>query len=80
MVVIVGWGLNKDMSLNFEIFNVVCLLLSVLVVGSFLRDQKSTYLEGGLLVMVYVIIAVTSWFYPNPHDVATNTQIGHGHA
>lgn len=56
---------------------IVCLVLAVLVVGNFLRDQKSTYLEGGLLVMVYIIIALTTWFYPNPHDVATNTQPGH---
>lgn len=56
---------------------IACLVLAVLVVGSFLRDQKSTYLEGGLLVMVYVIVALTTWFYPDPHQVSTNTQIPH---
>jgi Ca2+:H+ antiporter len=54
LVVLVGWGLDKSMDLNFEIFMVVILILSILVVGNFLRDGKSNYLEGALLVMVYV--------------------------
>ncbi|OAX79060.1 calcium/proton exchanger [Emergomyces africanus] len=78
LVVIVGWGIGKDMDLNFEIFMIVMLVLSILVVGSFLRDNKSNYLEGALLVLVYIIIAVTSWYYPNPHDGTTNLQVSAG--
>lgn len=58
LVVIVGWCLGKPMDLNFEIFFVVLLVLSILVVGNFLRDGKSNYLEGTLLVVstaVYVL-------------------------
>jgi len=65
LVVVVGWGLGKPMDLNFEIFMSVLLILSILVVGNFLRDGKSDYLEGALLVIVYVIIAITMWYYPN---------------
>lgn len=72
LAVIVGWGLDKNMSLNFEIFMVVLLVLSILVVGNFLRDGKSNYLEGTLCVLVYVIIAVTSWYYPGVEATATN--------
>ncbi|GAD98289.1 conserved hypothetical protein [Paecilomyces variotii No. 5] len=75
LVVIVGWGLDKDMDLNFEIFMIVLLVLSILVVGNFLRDEKSNYLEGALLVLVYIIIAVTTWYYPNPEEGTTNTQV-----
>ncbi|RLL93049.1 hypothetical protein CFD26_100946 [Aspergillus turcosus] len=64
LVVIVGWCLDKNMGLNFEIFMIVLVVLSILVVGNFLRDGKSNYLEGGLCVLVYVIIAVTTWYYP----------------
>ncbi|KAL4997759.1 hypothetical protein BDV10DRAFT_194929 [Aspergillus recurvatus] len=64
LAVIVGWGLNKDVSLNFEIFMIVLVVLAILVVGNFLRDGKSNYLEGGLCVLVYIIIAVTTWYYP----------------
>lgn len=59
------------MSLNFEIFMVVLPVLSILVVGNFLRDGKSTYLEGALCVLVYVIIAVTTWYYPRVSEGST---------
>lgn len=39
LVVIVGWGLNKPMDLNFEVFNIVVLIMAIIVVGNFLRDQ-----------------------------------------
>ncbi|KAL9130473.1 MAG: hypothetical protein Q9217_001345 [Psora testacea] len=71
LVVIVGWGMHKSMDLNFEIFNIVVLILAVIVVGNFLRDQKSNYLEGALCILVYIIIAIASWYYPNP---------SHGHS
>jgi len=80
LVVIVGWGLGKNMDLNFEIFMVALLVLSILVVGNFLRDRKSNYLEGALCVLVYVIIAVSTWYYPNPHDGGTNLQVPGGEA
>lgn len=74
LVVIVGWGVDKDMvfistscslsrgisnflkGLDFEIFNVVLLILGIIVVGNFLRDKKSNYLEGALCILVYIII------------------------
>ena len=56
LVVIVGWGLNKAMDLNFEVFNIVVLIMTIIVVGSFLRDQKSNYMEGSLCILIYVII------------------------
>lgn len=66
LAVLVGWGLNKPMDLNFSLFNVVVLILAILVVGNFLRDQKSNYLEGSLCVIVYINIAVAAYYYPNP--------------
>jgi Ca2+:H+ antiporter len=66
LVVLVGWGLGKEMSLNFEMFDAIVLILAVIVVGNFLRDEKSDYLEGALSVLVYALIAVSAWYYPNP--------------
>lgn len=78
------------MDLNFEIFQVILLVLAILVVGNFLRDGSSDYLEGSLLVvrscrsalagstadtsgqLVYIIIAVTAWFYPNSELTTSN--------
>ncbi|KAL8635502.1 MAG: hypothetical protein Q9228_007010 [Teloschistes exilis] len=63
LVVIVGWGLNKAMDLNFEIFNAIILILAIIVTGNFLRDGKSNYLEGVLCIFIYIIIAVTAFNY-----------------
>lgn len=51
LVVIVGWTLGKPMDLNFEIFMIGLLVLSILVISNFLRDGESNWLEGALLVV-----------------------------
>lgn len=65
LVVFVGWGLGVPMDLNFNPFYAAVLILAILVVGGFLRDKKSNYLEGALCVLVYLIIAISVFFYPN---------------
>jgi len=65
LVVIVGWGLGKTMNLNFELFEIIIMILAIVVVGNFLRDQKSNYLEGALCVIIYVIIAISAFYYPD---------------
>lgn len=64
LAVIVGWIFHRDMDLNFDVFHLVMLLLAILTVGRFLQDQKSNYLEGSLLVILYVAIAVSAYYYP----------------
>ncbi|KLU81436.1 Ca2+/H+ antiporter [Magnaporthiopsis poae ATCC 64411] len=66
LVVIVGWILHKPMGLDFQIFDIAMLLIAIVVVGNFLRDGKTNYLEGSLCVIVYVAIAVAAFNYPNP--------------
>jgi len=43
------------MDLNFEIFMIGLLVLSILVVGNFLRDGESNWLEGALLVVSHFL-------------------------
>ncbi|CAM1506172.1 Fc.00g058130.m01.CDS01 [Cosmosporella sp. VM-42] len=74
LVVLVAWAMGKPMDLNFEIFMIALLVLAILVVGNFLRDGESNWLEGALLVVVYFIIAIACWYYPNP-DVATSNGL-----
>jgi Ca2+:H+ antiporter len=71
LVVIVGWGLAKPMGLEFEIFDIAMLLLAIITVGGFLRDQKSNYLEGFLCVIIYIAIAVAAFNYPDPLSEAS---------
>lgn len=51
LVVLIAWAMGKPLDLNFEIFMIVLLVLSILVVGNFLRDGESNWLEGALLVV-----------------------------
>ncbi|KAI1379356.1 hypothetical protein F4677DRAFT_328953 [Hypoxylon crocopeplum] len=76
LVVIVGWGLRFPMDLNFEIFDIVMLILAIITVGNFLRDQKSDYLEGFLCVVVYIAIAVAAFYFPNPHQAVGHEATG----
>lgn len=85
LVVMVGWGLHIDMSLNFELFDAVVIILAIIVVGNFLRDEKSDYLEGALCVFVYILIAITAYWYPDPLHAgdtasAENSPTGSLHA
>lgn len=65
LVVIIGWGLDKEMSLYFTLFETVCLFVSVFVVCFLCLDGKSNYLEGALLCAAYIIIAVGAYFFPD---------------
>lgn len=68
LVVFVGWGLGAPMDLNFRTYEAVVLILAIVVVGSFLRDGKSNYLEGILCILIYIIVAFAAFYYPNPPE------------
>ncbi|KFY91004.1 hypothetical protein V500_04868 [Pseudogymnoascus sp. VKM F-4518 (FW-2643)] len=76
LAVVVGWGLGRELNLNFDLFTIVVVILSIIVVGNFLKDRKSNYLEGALLVIVYIIIAVAAFYYPNLEGHAGGAEGG----
>lgn len=80
LIVLIAWAMDKKMSLNFEIFDAVMLILAVVVVSSFLKDGRSDYLEGMLSVFVYLLIAVSAYYYPNPTSEAGKSGGHHDHA
>ncbi|KAK3935826.1 vacuolar calcium ion transporter [Diplogelasinospora grovesii] len=65
LVVILGWIMNKPMSLFFTLFETVSMFVSAFIVNFLVLDGRSNYLEGALLCSAYVIIAVAAFFYPN---------------
>lgn len=65
LVVILGWIMNKEMSLYFTLFETVSMFVSAFIVNFLVLDGRSNYLEGALLCSAYVIIAVAAFFYPN---------------
>jgi Ca2+:H+ antiporter len=66
-IVILGWILGKPLTLLFDPYESVALFLSVLTVNYVVQDGKSNWLEGFVLMGLYLILAVTFWYYPgNP--------------
>lgn len=64
-IVILGWILGNDaMSLSFDGFQIAVVFVAVLLVNYLISDGKSHWLEGVLLQCLYLIIAVSAWYYP----------------
>ncbi|KAI9877521.1 MAG: hypothetical protein M1830_003662 [Pleopsidium flavum] len=70
-VVVLGWILGNDqMTLFFDGFQIAILFVAVLLVNYLIQDGKSHWLEGVLLMTLYLIIAVAAWFYPAAGQIA----------
>ncbi|KAL1962902.1 hypothetical protein VTN77DRAFT_9080 [Rasamsonia byssochlamydoides] len=71
LVVVIGWIMgNDDMTLYFDGFQITVLFVAVLLVNYLITDGKSHWLEGVMLMTLYTIIAVASWFYPSKNSVS----------
>lgn len=60
-LVLLGWAIGVPMTLRFETFQTVAFAVSVLVVTYTVQDGKSNYLEGAMLLGLYMIIALAFW-------------------
>ncbi|KAF8962769.1 Sodium/calcium exchanger protein-domain-containing protein [Flammula alnicola] len=63
-IVTLAWILGKPLTLLFDPYESVAMFLSVLTVNYVVQDGKSNWLEGFILMCLYIILAVTFWFYP----------------
>jgi len=63
-IVILGWILGKPLTLLFDPYESIAMFLAVLTVNYVVQDGKSNWLEGFILMGLYVILGVTFWFYP----------------
>ncbi|CAF9928100.1 MAG: hypothetical protein GOMPHAMPRED_004587 [Gomphillus americanus] len=73
LVVVIGWIAGKqEMNLNFDPFDVIILFVAVLLVNYLIADGESHWLEGIMLMVLYIIIALVGWFYPNSSGAAAS--------
>jgi len=63
-LVMLGWAIGQPMTLHFETFETIAFALSVMVVTYTVQDGKSNYLEGAMLLGLYIIIALAFWAIP----------------
>jgi Ca2+:H+ antiporter len=64
ILVLTSLFLPQPMSLVFDVFELVAIVLSVLMVNLIVLDGESNWLEGLQLLAAYVIMAVTFFFHP----------------
>ncbi|OKL58573.1 hypothetical protein UA08_06276 [Talaromyces atroroseus] len=62
IIVILGWIIHQQTSLDFDSFNTVILFFSVLAVNYMLREGKYSYIHGIMLVGYYVILTIAFVF------------------
>ncbi|KAF8905112.1 Sodium/calcium exchanger protein-domain-containing protein [Gymnopilus junonius] len=62
--VILAWITHKPLSLLMDPFQSMVLYIAVNTMGYVVADGKSNWLEGVILICLYIIIAVSFWFYP----------------
>lgn len=64
-LVILGWIIGIPMTLHFQTFETVAFFISGLVVTLLIQDGKSNYLEGGMCLGLYIILALAFYVYPD---------------
>ncbi|KAJ5400840.1 hypothetical protein N7465_011329 [Penicillium sp. CMV-2018d] len=64
-LVILGWIMDIEMTLHFQTFETVAFFISGLVVTLLIQDGKSNYLEGGMCLGLYLILALAFYVYPD---------------
>ncbi|BEJ16713.1 hypothetical protein CspHIS471_0601140 [Cutaneotrichosporon sp. HIS471] len=65
LLVLIGWMIDQPMSLLFDTFETICLVLAVIIVNAAIADGRTNFLEGAVLMMTWVCMAVVTWYY-NP--------------
>uniref|UniRef100_A0A061RX77 Vacuolar cation/proton exchanger n=1 Tax=Tetraselmis sp. GSL018 TaxID=582737 RepID=A0A061RX77_9CHLO len=58
VMVLVGWAMDKPFTLEFDLFAVIMLTLSVVLTANVTYDGESNYLLGVQLVCVYALLTI----------------------
>jgi Ca2+:H+ antiporter len=64
VLVLVSLFFRERMSLIFNIFELIAIVLSVMIAGLITEDGESNWFEGLQLLMAYAIMAVAFFFHP----------------
>jgi len=74
-IITLAWILGKPLTLLFDPLESIVLFLSVLTVNYVVQDGKSNWLEGMILMCLYLILGVTFWFYPGSNTSTILNQV-----
>ncbi|KAI0290218.1 hypothetical protein BC826DRAFT_913568 [Russula brevipes] len=69
VVTLLGWWMDKPMTMLFDLFEVILLVGATFLVNYVTADAKTNWAEGVVLVSFYVMIALSAWYYTGQNDV-----------
>ncbi|KAG2149063.1 uncharacterized protein EDB93DRAFT_1143435 [Suillus bovinus] len=75
LMITLGWIIGRPLALLFDPFESVVLYVSVQTMSLVVADGKSNWLEGVILICLYVIIAVSFWFYPTASSLPSELAV-----
>lgn len=70
LVFIARFGFGQYLTLEFTSFELVALLASCFIAAAVSMDGRSNWLEGALLIALYLIVAIAFFFLPAAPEVA----------
>ncbi|KAI8343648.1 Sodium/calcium exchanger protein-domain-containing protein [Chlamydoabsidia padenii] len=78
IMVIIGWGIGVNMSLYFNMYETATMFIAVVMVNYLIMDGRSNWLEGLMLCSVYLIVAISFFYYPDAaaNDLDTGVNLG----
>jgi Ca2+:H+ antiporter len=68
VLLFLSYAFGNEMNLHFSTFEVVAITLAVFVVGNLTRDGESNWLEGVMLVAVYLMFGLGVYFLPESSE------------
>lgn len=61
LAVIIAWIMDLDLALDFETFEVNMFIYTTIIIFALVCDGSSNWLEGAMLLAMYVLIAIAVW-------------------
>ncbi|KAG9090298.1 hypothetical protein FS749_000660 [Ceratobasidium sp. UAMH 11750] len=76
VVVLLGWWTHREMSLLFDLWEVAILIGACFLVNYVTADAKTNWVEGMVMVLFYIMIALVAWFYDGQPEVHEMLRCG----
>ncbi|GAA5833079.1 hypothetical protein JCM11251_006508 [Rhodosporidiobolus azoricus] len=64
ILVLLAWCIGQPLDMLFDPFETLVVFLGIASVNWAIADGRTQWMEGLSLMMAYVVIALTSWYYP----------------
>lgn len=72
--VLIGWVVDRSMTLFFHGYETCCLVLGVIVVAAILQGGTTNWLVGMSLIGIYTMLAAGFWFH-EIEDLSTDAEL-----